>query len=97
MNIKFLVRWVFDVPAIIAFGFNNNYHFLIFSSKEASTDDNHNSKANSAGKAMETRSLTAGSNSGSEDESSVTTAVDANMASEEEEAEAEIDESMKDC
>merc|ERR1712203_853017 len=67
------------------------------SSKEASTDDNHNSKANSAGKAMETRSLTAGSNSGSEDESSVTTAVDANMASEEEEAEAEIDESMKDC
>ena len=21
MNIKFLVRWVFDVPAIIAFGF----------------------------------------------------------------------------
>lgn len=46
---------------------------------------------------METRSLTAGSNSGSEDESSVTTAVDANMASEEEEAEAEIDESMKDC
>lgn len=66
------------------------------SSKEASTDDNHNSKANSAGKAMETRSLTAGSNSGSEDERSVTTAVDANMASEEE-AEAEIDESMKDC
>merc|ERR1712203_940126 len=56
------------------------------SSKVASTDDNHNSKANSAGKAMETRSLTAGS-SGSEDESSVTTAVDANMASEEEEAE----------
>ena len=22
MNIKFLVRWVFDVPAIIAFGFS---------------------------------------------------------------------------
>ena len=22
MNIKFLVRWVLDVPAIIAFGFN---------------------------------------------------------------------------
>ena len=69
-----------------------------YSSKEASTDDNHNSKANAAGKAMETRSLTTGSNSGSdEDESrSVTTAVDANMASEEE-AEAEVDESMKDC
>ena len=68
-----------------------------YSSKEASTDDNHNSKANAAGKAMETRSLTTGSNSGSEeDERSVTTAVDANMASEEE-AEAEVDESMKDC
>jgi len=65
------------------------------SSKEASTDDNHNSKANSAGKsAMETRSLTTGSNSGSEDERSVTTAVDANMASEEE---IEADESMKYC
>ena len=23
MNIKFLVRWVFDVPAIIAFGFSS--------------------------------------------------------------------------
>jgi len=67
------------------------------SSKEASTDDNHNSKANAAGKAMETRSLTSkASNSGSEDERSVTTAVDANMASEEE-AEPEVDESMKDC
>ena len=46
---------------------------------------------------METRSLTSkGSNSGSEDERSVTTAVDANMASEEE-ADPEVDESMKDC
>ena len=70
---------------------------LYYSSKEASTDDNHNSKANAAGKSMETRSLTSkGSNSGSEDERSVTTAVDANMASEEE-ADPEVDESMKDC
>ena len=29
MNIKFLVRWVFDVPAIIAFGFSRYLGFSI--------------------------------------------------------------------
>ena len=29
MNIKFLVRWVFDVPAIIAFGFRVHHAWAV--------------------------------------------------------------------
>ena len=34
MNIKFLVRWVFDVPAIIAFGFNRLFLILLKATPE---------------------------------------------------------------
>lgn len=63
------------------------------STKDSSMDTNHNSKSADQHHKAATNTSSTGSNSSSEDEHSVTTAVDANMVSEDEDKEA--DESMK--
>ena len=63
------------------------------STKDSSMDTNHNSKSAEQHHKAATNTSSTGSNSSSEDEHSVTTAVDANMVSEDEDKEA--DESMK--